>query len=281
LSEPKGTMTHPDPDVLAEFRAGLITGRRGARVSAHLAACERCAGLCDELAEVSALLAAVPVPVMPETVVMRLETALAAEAAKKDDAERAAGDGARDRATSPRPRKHWDFRLVALRVLAPAGALVVLAAGGYGLSRIVASSAGPGSAATAAALPVASAAPGSGSTSRHEAVQEAPFTFAVVTSTTDYQRATLRQQLALEMQRYAQRDAGSQGLASESVKACVSRVTTQTPLLVEMARFEGRPANVIVVMSGHREAVWVTTPTCSASSHYVLDTTTLAGTSTP
>ena len=32
-------MTHPDPEVLAEFRAGLITGRRGARISAHLAAC--------------------------------------------------------------------------------------------------------------------------------------------------------------------------------------------------------------------------------------------------
>ena len=28
---------HLDPDVLAEFRAGLITGRRGARIAAHLA----------------------------------------------------------------------------------------------------------------------------------------------------------------------------------------------------------------------------------------------------
>ena len=34
------------------------------------------------------------------------------------------------------PRRHWDFRLVALRVLAPAAAVAVLAAGGYGLSRI-------------------------------------------------------------------------------------------------------------------------------------------------
>ena len=40
-------MTHPDSEVLAEFRAGLITGRHGARISAHLAACDRCTGVCD------------------------------------------------------------------------------------------------------------------------------------------------------------------------------------------------------------------------------------------
>ena len=36
-----GQMTHLDTDVLAEFRAGLITGRRGARITAHLAGCAR------------------------------------------------------------------------------------------------------------------------------------------------------------------------------------------------------------------------------------------------
>ena len=66
MNELEGKMTHPDSEVLAEFRAGLITGRHGARISAHLAACERCAGLCDQLAEISALLAAVPAPAMPD-----------------------------------------------------------------------------------------------------------------------------------------------------------------------------------------------------------------------
>ena len=41
----RGQMTHPDTDVLAEFRAGLITGRRGARITAHLGGCERCIAL--------------------------------------------------------------------------------------------------------------------------------------------------------------------------------------------------------------------------------------------
>ena len=34
-------MTHLDADVLADFRAGLITGRRGAQIGAHLAVCEQ------------------------------------------------------------------------------------------------------------------------------------------------------------------------------------------------------------------------------------------------
>ena len=39
----RGQMTHLDSDVLAEFRAGLITGRRGVTIAAHLAGCDRCA----------------------------------------------------------------------------------------------------------------------------------------------------------------------------------------------------------------------------------------------
>src|SRR5216683_1851771 len=74
----RGQMTHLGTDVLAEFRAGLITGRRGAKISAHLADCDHCAALDDRLAGVSALLASVPAPVMPDRVAQRLDTVLAA-----------------------------------------------------------------------------------------------------------------------------------------------------------------------------------------------------------
>ena len=84
-------MTHLDTDVLAEFRAGLITGRRGARITAHLAGCDRCTALDDQLAGVSVLLASVPAPAMPDSVAQRLDTVLAAEVARRDNAERAAG----------------------------------------------------------------------------------------------------------------------------------------------------------------------------------------------
>jgi hypothetical protein len=306
----RGQMTHPDPDVLAEFRAGLGTGRRRARIASHLASCERCTGLSDQLGEIPALLAAVPAPAMPDAVAQRLESVLAAEAAQRDSSERTVGDpahhrahhrahdqahqGARHRARSPRPHRHWDFRLVALRVLAPAAGVLVLAAGGYGLSRIGSgstSSVAAGSSAASAtprAQAGAAAVPSSAATSRPEAAPLEPAArFGVVTSATDYRRATLPQQLKRELQRYARPAAGNeqsvQELAPGPVKECVLRVTAGispvTLVLVEKAYYQGQPANVIVAARGDHDAAWVTTPACSAGSDYVLDTTTLPGTS--
>ena len=83
----RGQMTHLDTDVLAEFRAGLITGRRGARIAAHLAGCGRCTALDEQLAGVRSLLASVPAPAMPDSVARRLDTVLAAEVAQRDTAE--------------------------------------------------------------------------------------------------------------------------------------------------------------------------------------------------
>ena len=297
----RGQMTHPDPDVLAEFRAGLGTGRRRARIASHLAACERCTGLSDQLGEIPALLAAAPAPAMPDAVAQRLESVLAAQVAQRDSSERTVGDpahdrahdrahqGARHRARSPRPGRGWNFRLVALRVLAPAAGVLVLAAGGYGLSRIGGSStssvaAGSEAASAASRAQAGAAAPSSAATSRPEAAPLEPAArFGVVTSATDYRHATLPQQLKHELQRYA-RPAGSvQELAPGPVKECVLRVTAGinpvSLVLVEEAYYQGQPANVIVAARGDHDAAWVTTPTCSAGSDYVLDTTTLPGTS--
>lgn len=279
-------MTHPDSDVLAEFHAGLITGRRGARISAHLAACERCATVCDELAGISALLAGVPVPAMPDAVVRRLEAVLATEAAQRDDSERTVGDSSRHRAASPPPRRHWDLRLVALRVLAPAAAVVLLAAGGYGLSRIGASSTSSvaaGSEAAPAASARAGAAavvPSSAATSRPEAAPlERPARFGIVISGTDYLHATLQQQLKYELQLHAAAAGTVRQLPPGPVKGCVLMVTKGigpvTLVLVEQARYQGQPANVIIAATDHHDVAWVTTSGCSASSGHILATTTL------
>jgi hypothetical protein len=283
-------MTHPDSDVLAEFRAGLVTGRHRARIASHVAACERCTGLCDQLAKVSVLLAAVPAPVMPEVVAQRLEAVLAAEATQRDLSERPVGESSREGAKSPPPRRGWDFRLVALRVLAPAAAVVLLAAGGYSLSRIGASStssAASGSAASAAGLPEASALPSAGAASGSRAIPafEAPARFEVVISGTNYLPATLGQQLEHELRQHARAAGSVQELAPGPVRGCVLRVTAGispvTLALVEKAYYQGQPANVIVAARGDHDVAWVTTPACSASSRYVLDTTTLPGTSAP
>jgi hypothetical protein len=284
-------MTHPDSEVLAEFRAGLVTGRRGARISAHLAACARCTGVCDQLAEISALLAAVPAAAMPDAVAQRLESVLADQAAQRDSSERAVDPRSPDRARRPRPGRHWDFRLVALRVLAPVAAVVLLAAGGYGLSRIAgsstssvaagseAASAASSAQAGAAAVPSSTAASGRGAVP----AIEAPVTFGIVTSTTDYHRATLAQQLERELRQHARAAGSAQQLGS--LKGCVQRVTASTRpgtlVLVEKAHFQGQPVIVIVAKSGSGDAAWVTASGCSASSDHVLATATLPGTSAP
>jgi len=173
-------MTHPDIDLLAEFRAGLIAGRRGRRIGAHVAGCDRCAALGDRLAGVSALLAGVPPPVMPPSVAQRLDAVLAAEAGRKADPERAGGDGPPDRWTAARPVRRRGFRLVRVRLLAPAAA-VELAVAGYGLSQI-----GRGPSLAPPPAPRA-------------ALMRPALYLSVVTTGTDYQRATIRRQLEADL----------------------------------------------------------------------------------
>lgn len=282
----RGQMTHLDSDVLAEFRAGLITGRRRARMAAHLAVCDRCSALSGQLAEVSALLAAVPAPAVPDSVAQRLETALAAENEKRrDDSERAGADRSRDRVTDPRPARHRGWRLVSMRVLAPAAAVVVLVAGGYGLSLI---SGGPTSSTASsgsAAEPAATKARPAAGTASHPALFPAikGSSVNVVTSSTDYRHATLSHQLEQAMR--ASGPALPAQAASAQLQGCVRRVTSGvspgTPVLVENARYQGRPATVIVASSGNGYAAWVMAPGCSASRGDVLDRATLPGTSAP
>jgi hypothetical protein len=56
----------------------------------------------------------------------------------------------------------------------------------------------------------------------------------------------------------------------------VQRVTGDVrPVHVESARFDGRPATIIVVPKGSGEMAWVVGAGCSGTNPDVLDTTTL------
>ena len=77
---------HADAATLAAFREELLSHRKAAQVSAHLAACPRCAALDAQLAEVTVLLTHAAAPPMPDTVTARIEVALAAEAAARGPA---------------------------------------------------------------------------------------------------------------------------------------------------------------------------------------------------
>jgi hypothetical protein len=289
----RGQMTHLDHDVLAEFRAGLITGRRGARIAAHLAGCDRCTALDGQLAGVSVLLASVPAPALPDRVAQRLDTVLAAEVARRDNPERARGDGAGTSAAPGRPAGHRGFPPWTWRVLVPAGAAVVLAAGGFGLSQIghgslngsatssagraAQASSGVKSAASRANAPAAS--PIQGVLPRP--LRMTPANFLTTTSSTDFARATLKQQVEADLR--APTVPGTTHLPSAPVRACVRWLAGGDTLqLVENARFEDQPALLVVARAGQDDTAWITVPDCSATNRHVLATTSVpAGISEP
>lgn len=70
---------HPDPEALACFRAGMLSERRGRRMSAHVARCPRCAVMCARLDAVVAALATASVPVLPTAAERQVISAIDAE----------------------------------------------------------------------------------------------------------------------------------------------------------------------------------------------------------
>jgi len=277
-------MSHLDTDVLAEFRAGLITGRRGAKIAEHLAGCDSCTAVDSQLAGVSVLLASVPAPVMPDSVAQRLDAALAAEVARKNDPERTGPEHAREAGKSPRRAWPRGFRLPSPRVLAPVAvaAAVVLAGGGYALSRIASpagqvasSAAGSAPSVAGSAEPAAGAAQEPAASPLKRAARSQglnPPDFPFVTSSKNFSPApgTLRQQVAAALR--AAPAAGSGQAVPAQVLACVQRLAGgDRVLLAESARFGGQPATLIVARTGQGEKAWVAGPGCAR----VLATTSL------
>jgi hypothetical protein len=279
-------MSHPDSDELAEFRAGLVTGRRATVITAHLAACAGCAAVADELAGVPALLAAAPAPAMPDRVAQRLDTVLAAEVAHRNDAERTRGVSPQHRARSPRRAGNRGFRWMSPRLLAPAGAVVALvAAGGYFLSSHGSSpqvaGASSGAASATSMRPAISSAPGApraaagqaGGTSP-QSRRMSPADFTVVVSPVDFRAGTLTQQLEADLR--VPETARTTHAAATTVRACVQRVAGSAALLrVESARYEGQPVTVVVTRASQGEEVQLAGPGCSATSGDVLATRTV------
>lgn len=152
---------HADAATLAAFREELLSHRKAAQVSAHLAACPRCAALDAQLAEVTVLLTHAAAPPMPDTVTARIEMALAAEAAARGPAPVTAPAGTAAPGTAGRNgtrgaagqdaargaggrRPGWAGRgwsRPGLRIATVAAAVAVIAGGGYTVAQLL--SAGP------------------------------------------------------------------------------------------------------------------------------------------
>ena len=297
---------HVDAEVLAELSAGLIDGKRATRIHAHLAGCQRCAQRSAALTEISALLASVPPPRMPDDVATRLNATLAQEAASRTaPAKVPARSGDQDTANSvvsfshaAKGRRRGLTSPVAARAFAAAAAACVVAAGGYTAVQLTSGPSGPIGPAAANGPSTPKHGSREGGTARGPSTggpHAAPFipnpatgpgkgpdkqlSFKVVDSGIDYRTASLGTQISTELNKVASARARALHTPTAKQYSCVSDVTGGTaPALVDSARFQGRPATIIAL--GHAgnqlSQAWVVGASCSASDTDILKHVTLS-----
>lgn len=290
---------HVSTENLARFRGGDLSTARSARIAAHLRACARCRETSEALAEVPSLLAAVEVPPMPAHLAARIESALATESARRESVEsdsapehqRRSAGGARRRPRRP------VLSGPALRVLATAGAAVVLVGGSVTLLTQLGAGSSSGTSGPSAA-----------SAGDHKAADAGPHmtpsfnTFAgihyqvghqtaVITprrSGTHYQSGRLAQQVSRVMATSERLMTGGTALPNATPNSrtssgtttarsiptgCVNRIAAGHKVqLVDIARYDGQRATIIVTV-GHGQVaaqIFVVGVACSASVSDVL-----------
>ena len=314
---------HVDGETMAAFREGLLPARKATRIAAHLSSCPRCAEVDAQLAAVTAILASTPAPPMPASLAARLDAALAAEVAglagtgspgRADPAAGAApapmarpavqagstaprggtapagGTATRD-GTGPgrrggRPRA--GSRL-ALRLAAVTAGVVLLAGGGYAVTRVISAGGTKGEASssgTAASREPLSGQPAPAPSARAAPGAAAQAALPVITSGTSYQPGQLKAQVGAVLKRYPVPAKARGGLGSGTgpqaafpdLAACVSHLSGgREPMLIDIARYGDRPAAVIVVPAAGSPTVrvWVVGPGCSGQGGDVIAQTSL------
>lgn len=289
---------HVDAESLALCAEGLLSRRRSERIRSHAASCPECAAAQARLTEVPALLAQVPPPPLPPGIAARLDAALSAETAARaapdpgtvpGQAAPAQPAGTPPRPRPARPRGPWLRMPVAARLLAAAGVLVVAGGVGYAVSQ--SSSSSSSSSAGSAAVPRAVAGPHSGSAASGSGPGAGPgigVQFTVRHSGIPYRKNTLADQaralVAAPSAGLNSPAKGSGGLArrapSPALAGCVDRVAGPAAVhagevkLVDQARFQGRPATIIVVQATAAQpgTVYAAGAGCSASRADILAT---------
>jgi hypothetical protein len=237
------------------------------------------------LSDVTAYLAALPQPVMPETLQARISAAIAAEAADRaEPAGRTLGPPPR----RPKVQRSRRFRLQAISSVA---ACLVLAGFGFLLTRLGGSSSSSSSALSeGAAAPAATSVPrdsensaassfGQGNPAPAPAVPSAsaPVSFTVISRGDVYQQSTLvsqvRERLAEELNG-ASTLAGTEYAPTTALIGCIFHVTSNAaPGLVDKASYEGKLVYVIAVPN----RAWVVGRGCTAADPELITTVSLAG----
>lgn len=258
------------------------------------------------LSEVTAYLASVPAPVLPDAVESRINVALVAEAAARaehadpaDGARKLEPSGARARVRRHRNDGGGPRRGLRVRPLMAAGSLgacLLLAGLGYAISQhspestfsssaSAAPAAGTSSGASSAA---ASSAAGSGEVPSAAGAGPqyagAGSSFVITASGTKYQQATLAEQVRTRLGAGGTHATSgttvpgasatsAAAVPSQALRGCVAHLTNGVPpRLVDRATYEGEPAYIIASSS----RIWVVRPGCTAAKTQVVASAPLA-----
>lgn len=301
---------HPSADELASLAAGDMRARKATRISAHLAHCDSCRHLSEELDGVSVLLANTSFEAMPDSVSARIEAAIATEARQRVAREPATEAGRGELPARSRRTRQAGFRLpllsapMALRVAAVTGAAVVVVGGAYELADHALGT-------SSRSAPVSSSGVRHGLTTvpTHASAGFGPDISAgqashvtiirTETSNVNFTPAHLQQQVQSALAKAKHDDMLNANAAAGSAQpsarlpslsvpgstaqatrlsGCITRVAgARIPELVDIAHFSGKPATVIVVAAQGSlpGQVWVVGAGCSASASNVLDHQTL------
>jgi anti-sigma factor RsiW len=299
---------HASDEELALYVVGELKRRKAAKIASYLAECARCTGVTKNLRNLSAMLSDAQFPPMPDDLSRRIQVALASESYLRlasEPSTDAGRPGLPARAGHARGRRPAFLSLPpVLRLAAGAAAAMIVAGGGYEIATQTGSLAGPASPSSSGP------APASGSQARvgpRVSFQHAGHRDSIRTiqAATNFQRGTFRTQVLGAMTHSpathsparayvgavisgsdASRSAGSAAAGQVLITApavtlpdlgklsrCVNLIAAgRNLLLVELAKYEGAPATIVVVgprPSGPARAYAVGTR-CSASDKAIL-----------
>jgi hypothetical protein len=296
---------HVSAEVLASLELDAVKPRKAARIRAHVSTCVQCTQLSSEVSAVPRMLASASASyeAMPESLTVRLNSAIATESAQRLAQAPASEAGRRDlpeRSSRVRPERHgWQLpglSVLATRLVAATGALVIVGVGGYEIATNAVGTSNSGTAASsggAAVLPRSAAPQLSLGPAVHYGPSRASKAIRMVSSNMNFQPAKLAGEAIAAVA--AARVHGAVGFnalgaptatsgangpakiptasSAGAMTGCLDRIAgSQTVLLVEMARYSGRPAMIIVTAANASRSaqVWVVAPTCSGSHPDVL-----------
>jgi hypothetical protein len=277
---------HYSAETLALYREDAVSSRKAARIRSHLAGCSTCSGIIADLLSVSVMVHSVQAPPMPDRLAERIQMALAGESAARLGSPATAGAPAGTATARPvqvpgrpdLPERSGQGRRrlrmpdlsspLLLRTLAATGAVAIIAGGGYLLASGQAGSQSRGNG-SAGAVPARSrpstanrnmSASQSARRSVQYRIDGKTVSATLLASHTDFTRKAMARQVRSRIISYPAPLSGPTtgysrpssstsfgGVSLSRMEGCLSRIATgRSILLVDVARYLGRPATIVV-----------------------------------